>query len=491
VKGVRKIHDSGIQSYDATFWHFVLALGISLFFCLDKKIEAGGVKIEEIRRGIIALWVGLGVILLLDMILTFISYNCNSSTSHISLPKTLWETLLEVKLAYHTDLGFREGMEVDFNFFSEVDHQFVRKVFNFPIPWRVAHLLSATKEREIVWQHLLITYFDTTTMKGLGLLFIFWIALAASGGYSDPDSTSLIDYIGLAISIFGILSLIVDFLILSQNIRILMLSLDIFNSFKRGVVSNPIIAELSKNTDQTSVKENNITVELIEKGEEWGKTLDEEKQPSEYSNAPYCKPDEDYAIFTFDNNTNEDWALSVEDQSAKYRTEFGACRLLKYSQHGRDPFDFTIDCSPLRKNCHFKTLQWVRTFDPTSPEDKNYRASDDEEAPNRSEDDLVSKNIDLFICTWKRVKVVREDPIDTALTQCFDINFKLQKSLESLRDDEDFERKVDGDEHEVKEWKERQLNLLMEQYHVMEIIKDDLVGISSKIGTEFSQLPET
>jgi len=154
-----------------------------------------------------------------------------------------------------------------------------------------------------------------------------------------------------------------------------------------------------------SLTVNDLTIQIIEKGEEWGKTLDdEEKQPSEYSYAPYCKPDEDYAIFSVEYNTLENLRkLSRIPDSINIRDRYGEVHLLKIKLADPEPSEKTFNLTI--SNYQFWSLQWLQNFDPTCNEDKNYKYYGEEDPPDttcqRSEDSELSKNIDLLICTFK------------------------------------------------------------------------------------------
>jgi len=334
VRGTRE----GFRSIDpASFTFFILVIiWLILYYGGVKLFQSGtNYKRKDEKDVLMNILFGVMFVILGDFFLTQFSLLGYYSTKMIKPSKNFWEDIVEARLAFHPDIGFKE-MNINFNFRSEVEHQFVKKVFNFPIPWRIAHLISATTDIKVVWREFMITYFDSTLIKTYGLLIFGYLVTIASGEIKEKTAEEVAL---LMLAIISIIILIFDYLFLVYNVSNIISRMNEFNKIKKGMTLS--------STFQNSglIKVDQFKIEEIEKGPNF-KKINEPR---------YCKLTENYAIFSY--------------YQRKTSYQNGEIRLLKWDLGEEKSGTIEIDLE--EEIQHLRKIAWVFNFDPKNENHTN------------------------------------------------------------------------------------------------------------------------
>jgi len=237
--GISAVHPGSIKLMA------VIVLSVIFYFAygydeeFDKrKIPYPFEKLNPNKVGmlIIYFWIAIAIAIGTDILLSTLPVWKYHSTRNVECLENFWKDIEKAALATKLDIKYRP---VDFNFQSEIERQYVSNIFGFPIPWRIAHLLSATKEIEEFWREFMITYFDTTIIKSYFLIVTGLLISITTGEIgSDIEKKAL-----FGVSIFSAVYLFLDFCYLCSNIEHALLQMNMYNKLKRGITLSSCLQE--------------------------------------------------------------------------------------------------------------------------------------------------------------------------------------------------------------------------------------------------------
>ena len=268
------------------FWA-VLVLSLIFYFVYgyDEKANNENIpkpfkKLNPSKVGmlIIYFWISIAIAIGADLLFTMLPVWKYYSTRNVECLENFWKDIETETLATRHDIKYRP---VDFNFQSEIERQYVWKIFRFPIPWRIAHLLSATDEIKEFWREFMITYFDTTIIKSYFLIVTALLISITTGEIGSNIERKAL----LGLTIFSLVYLFIDFFYLCSNIDHALLQMNMYNKLKRGITLSSCLQEKFKSKYGRNFDVNDIRLKSREEPEVF--YLDEE-EAKKLSKLDYC-----------------------------------------------------------------------------------------------------------------------------------------------------------------------------------------------------------